>query len=109
LKRSARPARDGNHETITLAFRGCGASVVDLSAVGGGCPDLLIGLDGYSLLVEVKLPAGPKGGMKGRKLKPAQIEFNAAWRGAPIHVVRTEEDVVILVKAVRELAKRGAA
>lgn len=83
---------DSNHAEITLAFRGQGASVFSLHAVGDGCPDLLVGFAGVTALVEVKKPFGPKGG-GGGKLTDDQLDFRARWRGAPVHVVRTLEDV----------------
>ena len=98
-RRAARA--DENHVAICQAFRGCGATVLDLRLVGGGCPDILIGVDGYSVLVEIKAPAGPKGGTSHRNLSDVQLEWRGRWRGESPHVVRTVEDVVGLVKGVR--------
>lgn len=46
--------KDANHKTIERAFFAHRASVVDLSNIGDGCPDLLIGFAGRTVLVEVK-------------------------------------------------------
>ena len=35
--------RDANHAQIVKRFRDIGASVLDLGAVGKGCPDILVG------------------------------------------------------------------
>lgn len=52
-------SKDANHATIVRAFvRTVGENnVVDLSNIGDGCPDLLIGYTGESTLIEVKRPA----------------------------------------------------
>lgn len=100
----ARP--DEGQATIANAFRGCGALVVDLHLVGGGVPDLLIGIDGLNVLVEVKKPRGPRGGERsssGQKLNEKQASFHHDWRGGPIFVVRSEAEVVSLVKALRDV------
>lgn len=92
---------DSNQVDIATAFRGLGASVVDVHLVGGGVPDLIVGIDSVTLLVEVKRPPGPRGGMDKRNLTHGQIDFRKDWRGAPPHTVRTLEDVGVLVAAVR--------
>lgn len=45
---------DDNHGEIVRALRAVGAFVVDLSSVGGSCPDLLVGHRGRWVLIEVK-------------------------------------------------------
>lgn len=47
---------DGNQQEIVQALRDTGHSVVVLSQVGNGCPDLLVGRAGVMLLMEVKIP-----------------------------------------------------
>jgi hypothetical protein len=100
--------QDANSEILDNAFRGMGDSVLDLHLVGKGCPDRLVGIDGANVLVEYKRPPGPKGGMHDRNLTDSQIEFRAKWRGAPVHVVRTVEDVGVLDRAVRAREPRIA-
>jgi hypothetical protein len=53
--RSART--DANQAEIVAALRQIGVEVTDLSAVGGGVPDLLLSYRGYWLLAEVIGPA----------------------------------------------------
>jgi Holliday junction resolvase len=50
-----------------------GFSVLNLSAVGQGCPDLLVGKNGQNFLLEIKSEKGT--------LTPAQIEFHKNWQG----------------------------
>lgn len=70
--------RDANHREIVEHLRSCGFSVLDLSIVGDGCPDLLVGAGGRNCLLEIKdgsaIPSK-------RKLKPKEEKFAAEWRG----------------------------
>lgn len=86
MRRAART--DKNHAEIVKAFRRLGASVLDLSRVGAGCPDLLVAQHGVNILVEVKFE---KGG-----LTPDQKVFHDAWKGQ-ICIARTAEDVAEIV------------
>lgn len=89
--------KDGNHHAIVRAFKQAGASVLDLSGVGDGCPDLLIGIAGVDLLVEIKLPIGKRGGTAHSDLNQIQRAFHSSWRGRSPVVVRRVEDVEPLV------------
>lgn len=84
---------DANHAAIVAAFRQLGYSVLDLSRVGQGCPDLLVARAGKTMLIEVKDGAKKP---SARKLTPAQMEFIQHWRGR-IDVVQSTEDVVRIV------------
>lgn len=64
---------DENQVRIVETLRKVGATVQVLSAVGKGCPDLLIGWRGKNLLIEVKSKRG--------KFTPEQVEWWAEWRG----------------------------
>jgi hypothetical protein len=91
--------RDANHNEIVAALKAAGCSVVDLAAVGGGIPDLLVGVGGdRNLLLEVKNPANKRrSGSTNPTTGPKQAAFRAAWRG-PVAVVFTIEE------ALREIA-----
>ena len=91
---------DSNHCDIVQAFLRLGCSVQDLHRVGGGCPDLLVGIAGrVNILVEIKQPAKRKARQGG--LQDNQVEFMKSWRGWPIAVVYSVDDVVQLVNATR--------
>lgn len=79
---------DKNQAEIVAAFRALGASVISLHDAGTGIPDLLVGLHGVTFLVEVKNPD-----TKG-KLNERQERWHADWRGAPVVVVYTVDDVL---------------
>lgn len=55
------------------ALRKNGASVLVLSRVGQGCPDLAVGYRGLTYFMEVKADKG--------KLTPAEQEFFDTWKG----------------------------
>ena len=98
--RTPRNARkDGNHNEIVAYFEALYFTVEDMSAVGDGVPDIMVGgimrggpLEGSSvtLLVEIKNPE------TDGQLSKTQRAWHARWRG-PTYVVRTREDVIDLV------------
>ena len=92
-----RAAVDDNQSEIVAALRAVGGSVVDLSSVGAGCPDVLCGYRGVNYAVEIKDGAKVK---SQRKLTPAQVEFHAAWRGQ-ICVVETVDEALRAIGAVK--------
>ena len=69
---------DRNQSEIVQALRQIGCSVQPLHAVGAGCPDLAVGWQGRTFMLEVKDGLAPP---SERQLTPAQVEFHAAWRG----------------------------
>lgn len=88
---------DANATAVTNAFRGLGCSVEPTHMVGRGFPDLVVGVAGINLLVELK--AFPAHTEKGR-LSDEQQAWHDAWRGQ-VCVVRSLEDVGRLVESVR--------
>lgn len=90
---------DRNHGEVIKEFRRLGCSVQDLSGVGKGVPDLLVGAVSpflpfrSNILVEIK--DGPKA-----KLTPDQVKWHGEWKGQ-VCVVRNLEDVRNLVKLYR--------
>ena len=86
---------DANQSAIIAVLREVGATVVDLSAVGKGVPDLLVGHRGVTYLLEVK-------NVKGKnKTTPDQDIFYAWWRGGPVHIVRTADEALAAIGAIR--------
>ena len=64
---------DLDQKKVISQLEGMGFSVLNLSAVGRGCPDLLVGRDGQNFLLEIKSEKGT--------LTPAQVEFHKNWLG----------------------------
>ena len=95
MRRAART--DANHAEIVRTLRALGCSVQDLSRVGEGCPDILVGVCGRNLLMEIK--DGRKVASE-RKLNKRQEEWHAAWRGQRV-VVESREQVIEIINEIR--------
>ena len=90
---------DRNQSEIVDAFRKFGCSVLILSQVGKGCPDILVSKNRSSnILVEIK--DGSKTPSK-RVLTADQQKFHENWRG-PVVQVHDLEDVINLVRAMEQ-------
>lgn len=93
MSRSRLPhKRDRNQPEIVSAFESMGCTVFDSSAMGNGFPDLVVGMPGKSLLVEVKMPKG--------KFTTDQVRFFKSWAGQ-YDSVSSVNDVIDLVKHYR--------
>jgi hypothetical protein len=82
------PKRDTNEAIVVEALRRCGFSVIHLSI--RGCGDLLLGKDGITRVAEVK-------GLK-EDLNDEQQAWWESWRGNPLMILRSIEDVAYLAK-----------
>jgi len=82
---------DLNHTEIVNKFRELGASVFDLSAVGRGCPDIMVGYNGQTVLVEIK--SGEK-----KKYTEAQLKFIGEWKGSSVNRINDLEGAIRLIK-----------
>lgn len=88
MRRAARV--DGNQAEIVKALRQIGASVATCHAVGQGFPDICVGYNGDTFLLEIKDPTKPKG---DQKLTPSQVEWHQSWRGH-VAVVKTVQQAL---------------
>lgn len=93
MRRKART--DDNQADIVAGLRAVGATVQVLAAVGGGCPDLLVGWRGKNYLLEVK--DGRKAPSK-RALTPDQVRWHRAWRGSVLVVESVGEAISAVLK-----------
>lgn len=84
-----RKRRDANHGEIVDALRKAGYAVLDLSQVGGSCPDLLVAKHGIQVLMECK--------SVGEYLTDEQREFAKQWP-APVALARTAEEAITAMK-----------
>lgn len=75
---------DTNHKEIVKALRDAGASVVSLASMKHGCPDLLVGYEGETLLMEIKKDSKAK-------YTPDQLDFIAKWKGGAVSRVDSVE------------------
>jgi hypothetical protein len=82
---------DENQKQLVHTFIALGATVLNLSTVGRGCPDLLIGYRGKSVLVEIKRNA------KASYTEP-QIKFMQEWRGGAVSRIDSVDAAIRLIK-----------
>lgn len=84
---------DANQAEIVEALRGIPeCSVLLLSAVGKGCPDLLVGYRGFNFLFEIKNPAHEKvGGAAMEETRARQQKFRDSWKGQSRRVTGLKE------------------
>jgi Holliday junction resolvase len=84
---------DENHKIIVQKFRELGASVFDASGVGRGFPDILVGYNNQTILVEIK--SGEK-----KKFTEAQLKFMAEWKGSAVTRINDIDGVIRLIKVL---------
>ena len=95
--------RDLNEREIINALRKLGAVVTQLD--DGGVPDLLVGYQGQTHLLEVKLPSKKDGTAHKRaegELTPAQATWWQSWAGRPAVIVRSVADAIAAVTACNQ-------
>ena len=82
---------DTNHAIVVKTLRDLGCSVFDTSAVGRGFPDIVVGKNQKTVLVEIK---------KDNKAKftPAQQAFMLNWQGSTVVRIHDIEGAINLVK-----------
>lgn len=82
---------DSNQQQIVHTFIALGASVLNLSRVGEGCPDVLIGYKGVSCLVEIKKD-------EKAKFTEPQMKFMQNWRGGAVSRIDSVDAAIRLIK-----------
>lgn len=88
--------KDNSHRDIAKGLLAAGFSVADTSRLGDNFPDLVIGKHGIDAKVECKTRDRRKNGVKtaAQLLSEGQREFKDAWRGAPVIVAYSLDDVL---------------
>jgi hypothetical protein len=87
---------DQNQADIVALLRsvpGCSVEII------GRPVDLLVGYKGHTILIEVKLPKGPKGGDPS-VLTDDQVRFFNSWRGGLLQVVRSGNEALLALEQV---------
>lgn len=80
---------DANQKQIVEALRKIGCSVQSLHRCGDGVPDLLVGRNGFNLLLEVKTVHGA--------LNARQKRWHGEWHGDGVQIVHSPETAVEIV------------
>ena len=86
---------DANQAEIVTVLRLCGVAVQSLSAIGNGCPDLLVSAYGVNGLLEIKDPAKPP---SERRLTPSEAVWHARWQG-PVAVAHSFSEAMDAIRA----------
>ena len=82
---------DSNQKEIVKAFKDLGCSVFDTSRVGQGFPDLLVGRNKKTVLVEIK-------SSEKAVFTTAQELFMMNWKGSTVVRINDIEGAIRLVK-----------
>lgn len=90
---------DANQGVVVEGLIEVGATVKSLAAVGNGMPDLLVGYQGRTYLLEVKDGSKPP---SARKLTPMQIAWHRDWRGGDVAIVTSLDDALTAIGAQEE-------
>ena len=96
MRRAAR--QDGNHGVIVGYFEKFGCSVWNTHQIGNGFPDIAVGKNSKTVLVEIKDSAQPA---SKRKLTGDESKFHKEWKGG-VYVVFDLSDVIALVKGLEK-------
>lgn len=89
--------KDTTHAPIVRELRKVGVSVLDLSRLGDDAPDLLVGLWGVDVQVELKSPKRI-GHYKGDGRSDGQIEHARTWKGAPVIRAETVDEILAALR-----------
>lgn len=96
MRRAART--DANQTEVVEAIRAIGGTVHSLAALGDGCPDLLVGYNGRTVLMEVKDGKKPPSEIR---LTEAQVKWHKLWTGSTLAIVYGPEGATKLLKGLR--------
>jgi len=86
---------DSNHSLVVKTLRELGCSVFDTSRVAGGFPDLVVGKNQKTALVEVKRN-------EKAKFTPYQNTFMQNWKGSTVVRIHDIEGAINLVKILEK-------
>lgn len=85
---------DANQTAIVKTFRERDFSVLIMSSLGKGAPDIAVGKDGHTYFFEIK--DGAKA-LSKQKLTPAEQLFFESWKGH-VSILRSTEDAIKFMK-----------
>jgi hypothetical protein len=86
---------DDNQNEVVAALRKIGA-IVRIITQGDGLPDLLVGFQGRTYLMELKDGNKPP---SARKLTEAEEKFHSTWTGGSLYIVTSAQQAVDILMA----------
>jgi hypothetical protein len=91
---------DLNQKSIVKFLRQWpGTTIHSTASLGGGFPDIILGIHGRTVPIEIK-------GAKG-KLTPQQQAWHRAWTGTPVVIVRSLTDALKLLQNIEAAHRHG--
>jgi len=87
---------DTNHKEIVKALREAGATVVSLAAMKHGIPDILVGYNGETILMEIKRDAKAK-------FTSDQLDFMGKWKGGAVSRVDSVDAAIRALGITRKV------
>ena len=93
---------DANHADIIALLRKAGCSVLDMSRLGGGAPDIALGYGGLTMFAEIKDGSKPP---SARKLTDAEQRWVDSWTGG-CRLITNSEDALQAAQTLREWATK---
>ena len=89
--------KDTNQPELEKQLRDAGFSVTSLHELGKGVPDLLCGLHGLNIIIEVK--------HDNDQLTPAEIKWHSEWDGQ-VRVAQSLGEILLYVSNYAQQLKR---
>ncbi len=86
---------DLNHQEVVKTLRSLGASVFDASRMGQGFPDIVVGYNQQTILVEIK--SGEQ-----KKFTNAQLKFMGDWKGSAVVRINDLEGAIRLINMLKD-------
>jgi hypothetical protein len=90
---------DANQQAVVDVLRQCGATVQSLAAIGKGCPDLLVGYNGQTYLMEVKDGTKP---LSQIQLTEDQKKWHRKWTGKSLAIVYGPEGALKIIGVLKD-------
>jgi hypothetical protein len=91
--------KDANHHVVVEALQKVGASVIDMSHVGKGFPDLIVGFQSKTILMEIK---NPKTSYGKKGLNKNQLKWKEHWIGGAYCVVDSPDAALRMIGVLNE-------
>lgn len=90
-----RHKRDKNHKPIVEDLKRLKIKYIDISQLGGGCGDLVVGYDNKNFIFEIKSD-------KKSELTTEEEKFHKDWEGETPHICYSLEDILRVIKWVEK-------